>query len=68
MGILVDSSTWHAVRKRATQEIAQAQLKLEQPSLSPIETEYERGRIAGLRDILKLAEKPVLLPDTDPMY
>jgi hypothetical protein len=52
------SATWEAVSLSAKNRIAIAQVKLEKPGTDIASTEYERGYIAAMRDILRLADPP----------
>lgn len=49
------SETWAAVKKFAETEIEFARNRLERQGADPLTTEYERGRIKTLRDLLALA-------------
>lgn len=51
-----ESLTWRTVSAWAETEIAAAQDHLEQAGLPPEPTEHQRGRIAALRDLLRLTE------------
>lgn len=63
-----NSSVWRDLRKHAETEIEAARLRLETPSMSAIETEFERGIVKALRDVLALAKPKVVIPSTDPHY
>lgn len=64
----VHSSTWLALKERMDKDIAAARIALETKGLSPTDTEYHRGRISALRDLLRLPEpKPEIKP-TNPHY
>ena len=58
----VNSATWELVETRLSSEIAKAQVRLETPGLSLAETEFERGRLKALRDILAMSKPPVQIP------
>ncbi len=62
------STTWQSVVKHAEATIESARKRLEMQSLGPTETEYERGRIKALRDLLALTQPQVQIPSTDPLY
>jgi len=68
MMIDINSSTWQEVKAHAEAVIEIAKRRLEQPGLSAIETELERGRIKGLRDLLDLVKPKITIPSTDPHY
>lgn len=53
------SPTWRSISKWAEEEISNTQLDLETPKLDPEETEFLRGKIAALRNLIDLtAESP----------
>lgn len=52
----VHSPTWAAVKAHAEKEIAAAQAELEAHGLKPRRTEYLRGRISTLRDLLAIVQ------------
>jgi len=55
----VTSPTWRSIQKWAEEEIENIHLDLETPQLDPDETEYLRGKIAALRNLIDLtAEQP----------
>lgn len=56
----IHSLTWRSVEAWAEDEISQTHERLEQTGLTQQATEYERGRIAALRDLLRLKEPPHL--------
>lgn len=59
MDIDKTSPTWRSISKWAEEEIANTQLDLETPQLDPNETEFLRGKIAALRNLIDLtAENP----------
>lgn len=55
--------TWAHVRKHCEAEIALAQARLERIGADPAETQADRGRIAALRGVLRLADPK---PDATP--
>jgi hypothetical protein len=50
------SQTWLAVLEAARQQMHIARVRLEKPGLSPVDTEFERGRIAALTALVGIAE------------
>lgn len=62
------SLTWRAVTKAIAEDIADAQRRLERTGLALPETEFERGRIAALRQIERLAEPREQIPVEPPQY
>jgi hypothetical protein len=61
------SSTWQAVKEHADAAIENARLRLETSGLSAAETEFQRGRIKAMKDILAMAEPRPAIPSTDPV-
>lgn len=61
-----NSSTWLFVKKTAEEMIARAQRELEVRGTAPDATEFERGRIKALRDILALADPKPAIKETVP--
>lgn len=62
------SLTWQAVTKAIAEDVADAQKRLERTGLDLSETEFERGRIAALRQIERLAEPREQIPVDPPQY
>lgn len=65
------SDTWAAVSAWAADEIDEATGRLCAHGLSVVETEYQRGRIAALRGLLRLIEPPpqnIEVQDLSPDY
>lgn len=64
-GLKVDpySETWRAVSAHVEETIEHARTKLETRNLSASETEWHRGRIAGLRELLKLRDSKDAEPE-----
>lgn len=52
------SQTWRHVQEWAEAELDEAVRTLTQRGVGPVETEYERGRIAALSKLLSLAAEP----------
>lgn len=52
------SQTWRRVQEWAEAELDEAVRTLTQRGVGPVETEYERGRIAALSKLLSLAAEP----------
>lgn len=50
-----NSVTWGAIEKWVAAEIEVATTALTRRGLGPVETEFERGRIAALSSLLRLA-------------
>ncbi|MEM7709192.1 MAG: hypothetical protein AAF264_00225 [Pseudomonadota bacterium] len=65
MTIEPHSATWRAIAREANQRIASAQKALEARNLPAAETEFERGRIKALRDILGLVKPQPVTPEQD---
>lgn len=61
--IETDSRTWRAVTAWADKRMTSSRAAIESPGLGPVDTEYERGRLAAVRELLKLAE-----PKTNTLY
>lgn len=59
MAINTTSDTWTAVREHCTTEIESARKRLEAKGFQ--DTEFERGRIAALRDVMKLVKEDPLV-------
>lgn len=55
-GIDRNSVTWDVIETWAATEIEVATAALTRRGLGPVETEFERGRIAALSSLLRLAE------------
>ena len=53
------SQTWIAVRKAAEGMIEVDRSALEARGLPDVDTEYLRGRIAALKDVLDLTKPPI---------
>lgn len=51
-----NSQSWLHVRSRAEEELAEAREDLEGRGLPDVETEFLRGRISALKDILALGD------------
>jgi len=64
----IDSPTWATVCKWAESQISAAQMILETPNTCLEATERERGRIAALRALMKLATRTPYIPPTDAHY
>lgn len=60
--------SWIVVARACHEGIDAARRQLETAGLDPVATEYQRGLIKGLRDILALAEKTEPLPPQNPNY
>lgn len=60
------SETWIAVRNHARDQIHKAHDRLEMKGFP--DSEYERGRIKALKDILELVEPKPEFASTDPRY
>lgn len=58
MEIETASATWAVVKSHCEADIERARRALEMTGTSPVETEFQRGRIAALRSVLSLS-KPV---------
>jgi hypothetical protein len=58
MAIDPHSATWAAVVKHAEAAIKQAHRELERPGVTAMATELERGKIAALRDVLRMNKEP----------
>jgi hypothetical protein len=48
------SDTWVAVAAHAELQLAAARRSIEAPDLDPLTTQFQRGRIAALRDLVEL--------------
>ena len=57
------STTWLVIAEHIAKEIDRAQRRLETDGTSHDDTQFERGRIRTLRNILKLGEAPA--PSTE---
>lgn len=53
-----NSATWNSVAAWATHEITESAQRIEQRGFGPSETEFERGRIAALRALLAIPDRP----------
>lgn len=53
------SRTWRAVKQWAEDRLVSSRATIEAAGMPPMDTEYQRGRIAVLRELLGLTE-----PDT----
>lgn len=62
------SLTWQAVTKAIAEDIASARKRLERTGLDLPQTEFERGRIAALRQIESLAQPREQIPVEPPQY
>lgn len=58
-----DSSTWRALTSHATKKMQEARTLLEQPGLEHGPSEFERGRIAALTEILGLGKPAVAVAE-----
>lgn len=56
---------WPEVRDHCNKFIEASRRTLEQPGLSGPESDTERGRIAALREVLRLADPAPETPSTD---
>lgn len=61
-----NSSTWLVLKKAAEEMIIKAQRELEVRGTALDATEFERGRIRALRDILALADPKRTINETVP--
>lgn len=59
-GLAEHSATWVAVSEWAADEIKKSALALEARDLSPDNTQFLRGYIAALRQVLALTQSPKL--------
>jgi hypothetical protein len=50
------SRTWRAVKDWAEARLTSSRSTIEAVGMPPLETEYERGRIAAMRELLALTE------------
>jgi hypothetical protein len=60
------SPTWEAVARAARDGIEASRTKLEGAGLGNAESEFERGRIRALRDILGLMDERPVVPAGNP--
>jgi len=60
--------SWDRVRSHSEKEIEKARDRLETRGLSEADTEFERGRIKALREVLALADPPKPIPPSGPGY
>lgn len=51
-----EGMAWRAAKERAQDRLRRASRALEQRGLDPAETEFQRGVIAALRDVLAAGE------------
>jgi len=68
MSIDKGSSTWDAIQEYAKKQIDASHQMLEMRDLDQVETQFERGRIRALRDLLALVEPRPVIPSTDAAY
>lgn len=63
----IHSATWAAVKAHADKEIEKSRNRMERAGLEPVATEFERGRVRAMREILSLTEPRVtaFLPTDD---
>lgn len=64
----IHSRTWDAVKAKAVKTLSDARSRLEARNIDPVTTEYERGRIQAMKDILSLATPSESIPSTDPLF
>ena len=61
------SETWQAVRDKAIAIIEQSRSRLEQRDQTEAETQFLRGKIAALRQMLEMTQpKPIVATDQIP--
>ena len=61
------SETWQAVRDKAIEVIEQSRSRLEQRDQTEAETQFLRGKIAALRQMLEMSQpKPIIATDQIP--
>lgn len=63
-----NSATWSAVKALAESTVVDACARLESPGTPIGETEFERGRIWAMRELLRLETPRMPIPSTDPVY
>jgi hypothetical protein len=59
------SRTWRAVKEWAEARLTSSRSTLEAAGLPREETEYERGRISALRELLGLTEPPIIMAESE---
>lgn len=64
----INSVTWGVVKRWVDGQIAQAQTALELRSTGPVETEFWRGRISALRELLRQAAPELPLPPMESSF
>lgn len=62
------STTWTDVKAMAEKVIDDASARVEAPGTPIGETEFERGRIWAMRELLRLERPRAPIPSTDPAY
>ncbi|WP_022727231.1 hypothetical protein [Fodinicurvata sediminis] len=60
------SATWDGVKEWGEAQLERSRSTLEAPGTSPIDTEYQRGRVAALRDLLALPRRSELDQPNEP--
>ena len=68
MTIAKTSGTWAIVRRHCEAALAEALDKVSTPGTAIETTEFYRGRIKAVREILALADDPALPPVVSPSY
>lgn len=68
MSIDPHNQTWLAVKAHAGKAMEKARDRLEATGTDLAATEYQRGYIRAMRDVLALAEPRQVIPDSDPKY
>lgn len=66
--IETDSRTWRVVHAWAERQLMSSRLTLESIGYPPEQTEYLRGRIAAMKELLKLPEPKKIIPDGSTNY
>lgn len=64
----INSATWVVVKRWTEGQIAQAQTALELRSTGPVDTEFWRGRVSALRELLRLAAPELPLPPMESSF
>ncbi len=67
MAIDTNNRVWVEIEDFIQKEIKAASVTLEKRGLDAADTEFERGRIKGLRSILDLAAPSDASPEFDPL-